>query len=250
MFEEYLLPVSASLTESFGTVYPLFCDLKMPEHRGNDLCFCGLWEYKYVMDGSAGDEAENSAEVKYLVEVLGKRNESAEELTKTVDEKVIPALKLCSAPKKSIKRLGCRYSREQAGYIVSAELDFDIGSGGGAIPFTPGVSIGGKSYPCFSGFGVKSEVKTGETALLGGSIKSRKIGKRPRVLSIYGEGGFTTSGLSGVYSELYPMLGEPAGSISVGGTQFDGMIMSGIEYKVKDDGSESLELEFKEVDEA
>ena len=145
MFEIQLQPVKAVLTDCFGKVYDLFGDVNVPEHRNELLCFAGIDSYTLTEALSDSDGAFlRGAEVKYLIEVLGRRDMSAQALCDIFDSEAVPALEKCGAPVKDIKRNSCRYSKEQGGYIVSAELSFSSSFETAGIP----QSVGSLSVIC------------------------------------------------------------------------------------------------------
>lgn len=248
MFESAILPVKTALEENFGSVRDLYAELNMPEHRHETLCFAGIESYTVsgaVYGGESG--SVKSAEVKYLVQLLGKRGCGAKELFDLADSGVIPALNACPAAVKEIKHSGCKYSKEQQGYIASVTLTFKVSEETSIQPENVGFTLGGVLYPCMNRFEVSSEVKTAETPLLGGSIKTRKIGKRARTLTLSGE--TNSIGGSAVYGLLSPSLGEAVPEISVGGIAFSGMTMTGLTLSGGAEGVYKIEAEFKEVDE-
>ena len=96
-------------------------------------------------------------------------------------------------------------------------------------------------------FTLESTVKTSETPLLGGTIKSRIVGKRPAKLKVIGE---TVSGGSAVYSSLKSHLGSIPSSLTVGGISFTDMAMTALDLESSADGSSKITVEFTEVNEA
>lgn len=248
MFETQLAPVKAALTACFGTVYDLFGEINVPEHRNELLCFAGIDSYTLTEALSDNNGAYvRGVEVKYLIEVLGRKNMTAQALCDVFDSEAVPALEKCGALVKDIKRNSCRYSKEQGGYIVSAELVFSSTYETSGIPQNVGFTVGGVTYGCMKRFTLESTVKTSETPLLGGTIKSRIVGKRPSKLKVYGE---TAVGGGAVYGMLKVSLGSVMASLSVGGMSFTDMAMTALDLESAADGSSKITVEFTEVNDA
>lgn len=229
----------------FGKVLDLFSDINVPEHRNELLCFAGIDSYTLseALSGSNGAFVRE-VEVKYLIEVLGKRGMSAKELCDIFDARAVPALEGCSAQVKDIKRNSCRYSKEQGGYIVSAELVFSSSFETTGMPPSVGFTVGTTSYGCMKRFELENTVKTAETPLIGGTIKSRIVGKRPSKLRVYGE---AAVGGSAVYSALKADLGSIPTALTVGGISFTDMAMTSLDLVSAADGSSKITVEFTEV---
>ena len=245
MFEAQLAPVVAALTNCFGRVLDLFADINVPEHRNELLCFAGIDGYALseALSGSNGAFVRE-VEVKYLIEVLGKRGMSAKELCDVFDTQAVPALERCGAQVKDIKRNPCRYSKEQGGYIVSAELVFSSSFETAGVSPSVGFTVGATSYGCMKRFEIESTVKTAETPLVGGAIKSRIVGKRPSKLRVYGE---AAVGGGTVYNTLKAELGSIPDVLTVGGISFSDMAMTSLDFVSAADGSSKITVEFTEV---
>lgn len=248
MFESALAPVITLLEQSFGTVYDLFSEINMPEHKNETLCFSGIDGYTLSDTSYAGSSGSyRNAEVKYTVQLLGKRNMSAHDLCEILDTKVLPALEGCAEEIKDILRQPCRYVKEQGRYLASAELTFYTKQPSETSPKSVPFSLGGTSFNCFTKFEIENSVKTAETALLNGVIKSRKIGLHPAKITLSGK---AFDGGANIYTQLKPSLGLKAGSLTVNGMDFSGYMMSGLKLTVSKDGAFDISTEFTEVDEA
>lgn len=250
MFEPQLAPVKAALTSCFGTVYDLFGGVNVPEHRNELLCFAGIDSYTLTEALSDNNGSfVRGVEVKYLIEVLGKRNMPAKELCDVFDTRAVPALEQCAALVKDIKRNSCRYSKEHDGYIVSAELVFSstYKTAEAPVPQSVGFSMGGVTYGCMKRFTLENTVRTSETTLLSGTVKSRIVGRRPSKLKVYGE---TVTGGGAVYGSLSTSLGSVVTSLSVGGILFAGMAMTALDLETASDGTSKITVEFTEVNDA
>lgn len=247
MFEAELTPVISSLCSSFGKVHDLHDNVEIFEHQNELLLFGGIDEISYkdtVSESSGG--FYTLCEASYLVSLYGKRSVSAKALCDIFDSKVLPALKSCAAKIKSLRRLPCRFSKEHGGYIVSAELIFSAYVSGIGSYSSVEFSIGGKSYYCMKSYEIKSAVKTAETPLLSGVIRSRKIGIRPDRLTVKGE---IIHGASTIYSSLKPLIGTAVSPLGVGGNDFSGMMMSDLSLTGRIDGIDEIVVEFSKVDE-
>lgn len=245
MFEAQLAPVTSALEECFGKVLDLFSGINVNEHRNELLCFGGIDGYtlsEAVSDG--GGAFSRTVEVKYLIELLGRKNMSAKELCDIFDGEAVPALENCGAAVKEIKRCSCRYSKEQGGYIVSAELRFTSKFETSGAVQSVAFSVGGVSYGCMRSFTIENAAKTGETPLINGVIKSRLVGTRPMKIKVVGE---TAFGGGAVYNSLKIGLGGVAPSLMIGGMSFSGMAMTGLTLTGEADGSSKITVEFTEV---
>lgn len=245
MFETQLAPVKEALGSCFGRVLELFSEINVPEHRNELLCFAGIDSYT-LSEALADDNGAcmRGVEVKYLIEVLGRKNMSAKELCDIFDSQAVPALEQCGAQVKDIKRNACRYSKEQGGYIVSAELVFSAKYETAGVPQFVGFTLGNTAYTCMKRFVIESGVKTSETPLLGGTVKSRIVCSRPTKIKVCGE---TAFGNSSVYTALRAGLGSAAVNLSVGGIAFAGMAMTALDLESSADGSSKITVEFTEV---
>ena len=245
MFETQLAPVKEALNGCFGSVLELFSDINVPEHRNELLCFAGVDSYT-LSEALADDSGAymRGVEVKYLIEVLGRRNMSAKELCDIFDGQAVPALERCGAQVKDIRRNSCKYSKERGGYIVSAELVFSSKYETSGVPQLIGFTLGGAAFSCMKRFVIESGVKTSETPLLSGSVKSRIVCGRPTKIKVYGE---TAYGGAAVYTALKSGLGSAAEGLSVGGMEFGGMAMTALDLESSADGSSKITVEFTEV---
>lgn len=245
MFEMELAPIKSALSERFGDLKELYADVNVFEHRNETSCFCGIEGITYkdsVSDGAGG--FSSLCEVSFGVSLWGKREMGAGALAEAFDQGVLPALLACAGEIKEIKRNPCRYSKEQNGYILSATLVFTSYQPG-AMGMPPiEFSAGGISYSCMKSYEVKSTVKTAETPLISGVIKTRKVGMRPEVLTVKGE-------LSGgaAYASLKALLGTAVSPLNVAGTDFSGMMMSGIWLSGHAQKPSEITLEFTGADE-
>ena len=247
MFEAELTPVVNALVSGFGSVHDLFADLPVYEHRNELLLFGGIGSVtckETVSDGSGG--ILTKCEVVYSVSLYGKRGMGAKELCGIFDERALPALGLCGGEIKTVKRLPCEFSREHGGYIVSAELTFFAGLSGTGILHSVEFSAAGVSYSCMTGFEVSGSVKTADTPLMNGTIRTRKIGNLPEALTV--KGSINRGGMA-VYSALKPLLGTAVSPLNVAGMDFSGMMLKSLKISGKADGMSEITAEFSGVDE-
>lgn len=238
--------VKAALLNVFGNVYPLYGDLNVSEHRLENICFAGTESIKlFEPEHDAAGGSIRICETKYAVKVLGKRNAGAAELEEFFDKNVVPAISGSGAFVKEIKRCGTVYSKEQTGYIASAEVTLSSSEAfSGAGESVPVVLDGGPLAGVDSFEIIRSSL-TSETPTLGSGIRSRFVGARPVRIVLKGR----SRGGSALYVLLSPHFGLKIGSLSVGGSVYENMVLTGLELKGSSDGGNELRAEFTEVNE-
>lgn len=245
MFENELLPVISALKTAFGDVKELYSEINLPERRNEIICFGGVSSYGIrpeASDGSGG--TLDGYDAVYLVELLGKRSSGAAYLENLLDQKAVPALSLCLGKIIEIRRLPTKYSKEQGGFISSCELHFSSYESGTRPPESIGFSVDGISYPCMTEYEVINRIKTAETPLINGTIKTRIVGERPAVLKIKGK---LSLGGSEVFAALKTGLGKQAGSLIIDRADYSGMTLVTADLKTTADGVSEINLEYAEV---
>lgn len=245
MLENQTALINAALESCFDRVLDLFDGINMAEHKNELLCFTGIDSYKLSEPVDSGGSAKRTAEVKYLIKALAKKNMSAEDICAIFDDKAVPAIESCGADIKEIKRNSCVYSKENGTYIVSAELTVLSDESSDCTPDSIGFSIGTSSLNCMKSFEISRAAKTAETPTIGGGIRSRMVGVRPLKITVKGEA--ADSFVPSVYSALSSKLGTAGLSITVGGLVFGGMAMTGLDIGGSTGGSAKLAVEFTEV---
>ena len=248
MLENQTELIVSALKTCFDRVLDLFDEINIAEHKNELLCFTGIDSYKL---SEPSDDGSRTAEAKYLIKVLGKKNMTAAELCELFDGKVIPAVESCGAYIKEIKRLSCIYSKEQGTYIVSAEIAVatpdEPSENPPEIPKSIGFHIGSVPFSCMSSFEISRVAKTSETATVGGGIRTRLVGVRALKITVKGE--IEASYAASTYSSLASMLGDTGLSVTVGGMAFNSMAMTGLDVVGSADGAAKVVAEFTEVNE-
>lgn len=248
MLENQTALIASALKTCFDRVLDLFDWVNIAEHKNELLCFTGIDSYKL---SEPSDDGKRTAEAKYLIKVLGKKNMPAAELCGLFDDKAIPAVESCGAYIKEIKRLSCVYSKEQGAYIVSAEITVatpeEPSEEPPEIPKSIGFYIGNVPFSCMSSFEISRVAKTSETATVGGGIRTRLVGVRALKITVKGE--IEASYAAATYSSLALMLGATGLNITVNGMSFGSMAMTGLDVVGSADEAAKVVAEFTEVNE-
>ena len=240
--------IKQALAKIFDRVLDLFDGINMPEHKNETLCFVGLDGYKLsepLPDGSGA--SARSAEVKYLIKALSKRNMSAKELAELFDSHAAEALLSCGLAVKELKRGSCSYSKEQDRHALTAEITVGATLEGGGEAESIGFSVGGEEYFFIRSFEIKNAFKTADTATIGGGIRTRAVGKKP--LSITLKGSTAGSGAFEAYTSLSENLNGAPITVTVGEAEFSSMVLTELLLSGKADGNYAIEIGFTEVNE-
>lgn len=240
--------IKQALEGCFDRVLGLFDGINMSEHRNELLCFFGIESYRLSEPKPSGDGAQRSAEIKYAVRALSKRNMSAEEFCRFFDETVIPAIENCGAGIKEIKREPCEFSKEHGCHALSAILTAVTEAATEDVPEKIPFLLGSQSFDFISSFEIKREIKTVEIPTLGSGIRTRMIGSRPVKIILRGES--SNGGLSAAYTSLAAYYGALIPTMTVNGMTFGGMALSLLSLSGSAGGASKLTAEFTEVNEA
>ncbi len=248
MINDQTALIKQALSDVFDRVLDLYDGINIPEHKNELLCFVGIDSYilsEPVSDGTGS--VYRSAEVKYLIKLLGRKNMSAAELAGIFDKNAADALFAGGMNIVELKRNSASYSKEQGCHTLTAQLTVSSTAAVQGTPESVSFSVGGRGFLCMTSYEIKNAVKTADTPTIGNGIRTRTVGKKPVVITI--KGAVPSGGASAVYSSLSTYLSGAKQSVSVDGMTFASMVMTGLDLIGSTDGVSKLTVEFTEVNE-
>lgn len=217
--------IKQSLSELFDRVCDLYERVNPAEHRNETICFVGVDSATVGEAVSNGDGGSTrTAEVRYLVRALSKRDMSADDLCELFDGGAIPAVEGCGLGIEKIEREPCLFSKEHGAYTVSAKVTVRSEEADTAAAEGIGFSIDGAEFACMRSYEVSRAVKTAETPTIGMGIITRSVGAR--ALKIKLSGVLSAESAGTVYSSLAAHLGGRPVSLTVAGLIFPNMTMT------------------------